>query len=464
MTTRSYRWYSALLFVAALTGLFVADWDSLSALRPIDFGGLGVLVGLAVVSEILAVSVVVGRSKATSSVTPILFYASIILFGPAPTILFATSTGLVSQFLIQRRKARWIAVFNFSQYVLATIAGGMVYSLDILGAQPVGFESFSFSLLPFLAFGLTVNLVNAAAITVGFSLNQGTKMRRVVSRVFGPWGVNLVLDLFVSPIALVVALFYIEFQIYGLALAMFPLLYVRLSYLSRQRLQEANRSLVKALIKAIETRDPYTSGHSLRVSSLARRIAEAMNLPEHKIDNIETAALLHDIGKVEAAYSEILKKPEGLSLEERQMIESHPARGAELLQSLSSFPKEVIAGVRHHHERVDGKGYPEGLAGDQIPLAAKIIMVCDAVDAMLSDRPYRRALTREEVRDQLEIFRDVQFDGEIVECILEHDVIEKYVDEYEANAEKDTPDDQYSTIKEDIESILSMNPRVVRRQ
>ncbi len=456
----AYRWYTTLLLVTAAVGLYSVDWAPFFDLRRVDLIGLGVLVALAVLSEYLAVSVVVGKSKANSSVTPILFYASIILFGPAPTVVFAATTGVIWYFILQR-KAFWGGTFNCVQYILATMIGGAVF-LALGGQSSV--DSLQLSSLPqFLVFGLIVNLFNAIAVTVWYSLKKQLKPVRVFQSFAGPWGTNLVLDLFVSPIALVVALFYTEFSVGGLALAVFPLLYVRLSYLSRQRLQEANRSLVKALIKAIETRDPYTSGHSLRVSSLARRIAEALGLPEHKVENIETAALLHDIGKVEAAYSQILTKPEGLSLEERQMIESHPTRGAELLQSLSSFPKEVIEGVRYHHERVDGKGYPAGLVKDQIPLAAKIIMVCDAVDAMLSDRPYRRALSREEVRRQLEIFRDVQFDGEIVDTILEHSVIDKYVDEYEASADGSTEDDTFSTIKADIESILEMNPRVVRK-
>ena len=117
-----------------------------------------------------------------------------------------------------------------------------------------------------------------------------------------------------------------------------------------------------------------------------------------RIERIETAALLHDIGKIEAIYTEILKKPGDLSKEEREIIESHVTKGVELLTSLGSFPKEIIDAVRHHHEREDGKGYPDGIAGRQILLGARIIKVVDAIDAMLSDRPYRKALSIDELK------------------------------------------------------------------
>jgi putative nucleotidyltransferase with HDIG domain len=208
-----------------------------------------------------------------------------------------------------------------------------------------------------------------------------------------------------------------------------PLLFIRHAYLTILQLQQANRDLLKALVKAIETRDPYTSGHSLRVASLATRIADAIGLSPKRLGDVETAALLHDIGKIEAVYTEILGKPDHLTEEEREIIESHVTKGVELLEQLSSFPKEVVAGVRGHHERVDGKGYPDGLMDDQIPIGARIIKVCDAVDAMLSDRPYRKALDLPAVREQLEIYSGTQFDSEIVNAVLAGSIIEKHAAE-----------------------------------
>jgi putative nucleotidyltransferase with HDIG domain len=191
-------------------------------------------------------------------------------------------------------------------------------------------------------------------------------------------------------------------------------------------LQQANRDLLKALVKAIETRDPYTSGHSLRVSHLARRIAEQMHLAPAAVDEVETAALLHDVGKIDAVYTGILAKPDALSPDERQVIQSHVTKGEELLRNLASVPEAVILAVRHHHEREDGGGYPDGLAGRQIPIGSQIIGVCDAVDAMLSDRPYRKALGVPTVLEQLREHSGTQFNPQLVAALLESDLLREY--------------------------------------
>ncbi|NNM32954.1 MAG: HD domain-containing protein, partial [Gemmatimonadetes bacterium] len=198
-------------------------------------------------------------------------------------------------------------------------------------------------------------------------------------------------------------------------------------------LKRTNRAMLAALVKAIETRDQYTSGHSLRVSSLSKRIGQRMGVTGRKLEVIETAALLHDIGKIEAIYTDILKKPDHLSEEERKIIESHVTKGVELLNSLSSFPKAVIESVRYHHEREDGRGYPDGIAGLQIPLGARIIKVVDAIDAMLSDRPYRRALTLDKVRSELSAHSGTQFNREVVEVVLQSRILEEHAEELRAS-------------------------------
>ena len=261
------------------------------------------------------------------------------------------------------------------------------------------------------------------------SLPPSGRLRMIWARLVGRTGTNLIYDIWVSPIAIAVAFLYLQLWVLGLPLIVLPLLFIRHAYLTILQLQQANRDLLKALVKAIETRDPYTSGHSIRVAALALRIADAMGLSPKRLNDIETAAMLHDIGKIEAVYTEILGKPDHLTDEEREIIESHVTKGVELLEQLSSFPTEVVAGVRGHHERVDGRGYPEGLKGGEIPIAARIIKVCDAVDAMLSDRPYRKALDLPAVREQLEIYSGSQFDPEVVKAVLAGSLIEKHAAE-----------------------------------
>jgi energy-coupling factor transport system substrate-specific component len=151
-----------------------------------------------------------------------------------------------------------------------------------------------------------------------------------------------------------------------------------------------------------------------------------LGVPERRAEDIVQAALLHDVGKIEAIYTEILSKPSALTHAERAVIESHVTKGVELLQSLSSFRREVIEAVRHHHEREDGKGYPDGLRGAEIPLGAKVISICDAVDAMLSDRPYRRALSLRAVREELETYAGVQFDSRLVAVVVNSAILEDH--------------------------------------
>jgi putative nucleotidyltransferase with HDIG domain len=140
---------------------------------------------------------------------------------------------------------------------------------------------------------------------------------------------------------------------------------------------------------------------------------------------VRTAALLHDIGKIDTELATVLLKPSALTAEERELIESHAARGANMLRDLGSMDRQIVAAVRHHHERFDGRGYPDGIAGEEIPLAARIIMLSDSVDAMLSDRPYRKALTMARVESELLAHRGTQFDPTLVDVVLQHGTIRK---------------------------------------
>jgi len=260
------------------------------------------------------------------------------------------------------------------------------------------------------------------------SLSQQLPYRDVWVRLVGPAGTNILADLLIAPIAIAVATLYLSAGPVGLLLAILPFFFIRHSYQTTHQLQLANKDLLKALVKAIEIGDPYTSGHSLRISHLAKRIAEQLALPPRHVNGIEAAGLVHDIGKVEAVFTEILRKPDRLTWDERKIIESHVERGVELLKNLSSMPDEVIEIVRHHHEREDGKGYPDRLLGDQIPVGAKIIIVCDAVDAMLSDRPYRKALELSVVRAELERQAGKQFDHRVVRALTESGTLRDHVE------------------------------------
>ncbi len=443
MKQRAIRVYVGFTVVLAIGIFSIQDWATLADLRPYDWLGFSVLLVLGLLSEAATLSISVGKQAgSTSSIIFLPLLSSVLIFGPVPTVLFMALTGFFGEFLI-RRKEPLRASFNTSQYVIATAVGGLLFTQ--LGGQalvPNG-PPFGEMLLPetiaFVGFGLVFVVINNSAVALAVALSEGSQIRKVWLKIVGRSGTNLFYDILVSPIAIAVALLYQELQFVGLFLVVLPLLFIRYAYSAIVELQQANRDLLTALVKAIETRDPYTSGHSLRVASLAVRIADAMGFSLKKQRETEIAAKLHDIGKIESTYTEILAKPSGLTDEEREVIQSHVLKGVEVLEQLSSFSPDVIAAVRGHHERVDGKGYPDKLKGDEIPLAARIIKVCDAVDAMLSDRPYRRALTLEQVREQLIIYSGRQFDLEVVKAAIEGDVLEAHQAEIMLQKSDDLP-------------------------
>jgi HD-GYP domain-containing protein (c-di-GMP phosphodiesterase class II) len=175
-------------------------------------------------------------------------------------------------------------------------------------------------------------------------------------------------------------------------------------------------STVKALARAIEVKDPYTYGHSERVTEYAIAIAGKMRLEEWEMRNIKYAAALHDIGKLGIAMH-ILNKPGALSEEEFIHVKTHPQMGDSIIEPVS-FLREPRSIILHHHERYDGKGYPDGIMGEEIPLGARILAVADAFEAMMSDRPYRKALALSEAVKEIKINSGTQFDPVIVAAFV----------------------------------------------
>lgn len=408
--------------ITAIGAAATLDWRLLSELTPRDITGLSLLVGLGLLAEYLAIPVLIGSRKNTHSITFLLLYACVLMFGPAATTLATGLIYLIALILITPQEPRR-AAFNVAQHVLGSSIAGLAFV--VAGGTHAG-TGFSFSLLPFAAYVLTWSASNILIAGRAIAYLQGIAFGEVVSKLVGRWGGNIVYDLLATPVSVVIALAYAELGPLGLVLVIFPLLMIRRSYMTTYQLQQANRDLLKALVKAIETRDPYTSGHSLRVSSLAARLARRLHLSTRRIEDIETAALLHDVGKIEAIYTDILEKPGGLSHAEMEIIKSHVDKGVELLTSLSSFNQDIIDAVKHHHERYDGSGYPDGIAGEIIPLGARIIKICDAVDAMLSDRPYRKALNMPEVREQLMLFSEREFDPYLVSIVFRDSLLEEH--------------------------------------
>jgi len=181
---------------------------------------------------------------------------------------------------------------------------------------------------------------------------------------------------------------------------------------THQRLQSSILQSLLGLANALEAKDEYTRGHSDRVATLARRLALAVGLGAREAVTIAHSGLLHDLGKI-AVPERILRKPGALTEEELAIMRRHPLTGAQIVAPLEFFADGALI-VRHHHERQDGSGYPDGLAGEAIPIGARIVAIADVYDALTSERPYRSASTHDEAHEQMLAEADRTLDGRLL--------------------------------------------------
>jgi len=186
-------------------------------------------------------------------------------------------------------------------------------------------------------------------------------------------------------------------------------------------MQKEHLSVIQALASSVEARDPYTEKHSKRMAEYAMATGRELGFSMYDTQVLRYASILHDIGKI-GVSDYILSKPGNLTKEERKEIQEHSQIGADIVARIDSF-KEASKLVYHHHEKYNGRGYPEGLKGENIPLGARIIAVADAYDAMTSRRPYRKAYSKRKAIAELKKNMETQFDGKVVEAFLR--VIEK---------------------------------------
>ena len=207
-------------------------------------------------------------------------------------------------------------------------------------------------------------------------------------------------------------------------------------------MREAHINTVAALTSALDASDPFTHGHSFRVSRYALIIARVMGMSARDLEMLEYSALLHDIGKI-AIQNDVLLKVGPLTEEEWRSLRSHPNIGADIVEQLK-FLDEAAHIIRCHHERPDGSGYPRGLKGEAVPLGARILNVVDAFDAMTSDRPYRKALPIGKVIKELRTYRGTQFDAQVTDILL--DMYEN--EEFPIIVEKDATTEIYNSLVE----------------
>jgi putative nucleotidyltransferase with HDIG domain len=185
---------------------------------------------------------------------------------------------------------------------------------------------------------------------------------------------------------------------------------------SYRRLEESSLEAIESLNATVDAKDPYTAGHSARVQRIAVAVAEELGAPAQRLDAVRFGGLFHDIGKI-AVPDSVLTKPGALDDEEFAIVQRHPADGAEIVSHFSRL-REAVPLIRHHHERWDGHGYPDRLAGDEIPLEACVVGLADAWDAMTTDRPYRGALSTEQAAAEVRRCRGTQFSPAVVDAFF----------------------------------------------
>jgi HD-GYP domain-containing protein (c-di-GMP phosphodiesterase class II) len=224
-------------------------------------------------------------------------------------------------------------------------------------------------------------------------------------------------DILAMPLVLIFALAYIRFGPLASVCLAVPMLGVRQLYKSNAELERLNEELLQLMVATIEARDPYTSGHSQRVAEYSKVVSHAAGLGSKAASRVFTAALMHDVGKIHEEYAPILRKPGRLTDAEYAVMKTHAAKGAALVAKVTQF-NDLVQSIRGHHEAWDGHGYPDGLTGAEIPQWSRVIAFADTIDAMTTDRPYRRALTPDAVRTEIQAQAGRQFDPEVAAALI----------------------------------------------
>ncbi len=336
--------------------------------------------------------------------------AAVVLLGPTGAAL----VGLVSVLSPRRHLLLAERVFNSAMYAVSGYAAGRAFVA--LGGH-VGLPDpryFPAIIAPFAAATAVHVLANHALVWGMLRLAGGSLRPR--RQVEASALMLLVSDLCYAALGLVIAALWVVMGPLAPALALVPLFVARWAMGQYAEQQRAYAATMAALCQAVETKDFYTRGHSERVSRGSGMIARQIRMRPDRAEAIMIAGMLHDVGKL-GVPTKVLQKTGPLTEEEYAAIQLHPMRGLEIVREIG-FLNEALAGIMHHHERIDGRGYPMGFAGDEIPEFARIIAVADAFDSMTSTRSYREARRIHEAVEELRRGAGTQFDPVMVDAFI----------------------------------------------
>ena len=301
--------------------------------------------------------------------------------------------------------------FNDSTIILSVILPHLL--INLITTWTPGSLTLPAVILPTALFSLLTFVTNGLLQLSMFCLNGMISPSEMIHMLLGLTP-NVIAAM---PMGLLMAFGYSsEAYMWIVFLMLFPLLLARYAWKLYLYSENARSRLIKAFINSIEAKDKYTQGHSERVAAYSVQIANQMKLNRRQIQLIRQGAVLHDIGKI-GISDQILNKPGLLDSEEFAAIQTHPLIGVKILEEVG-LENEVLEMVRNHHERYDGAGYPDSLAAKDLSLATRILCVADAYDAMTSDRPYRKGMTKEQVYTILNECKGTQFDPDVVDALI----------------------------------------------
>ncbi len=405
---------------AALRGLPLAAWAyvctvvalaasciGLSSLDGIDWTTLAVLAVLSVVCE--SVPALLDSANARVSLSYSAGLASVVLLGPAGAALVGASAIVTGKRDIGPIKR----LFNGAQFALAGYLSGVVYiALGGKTGMPTD-GSFPDIIFPYVGAVVVYVTVNLALIGGVLVLTKqapmwGFRWRPIGQLVLGQPAYGMFGLLIAAPWKVIGP--------FSAVLVLLPMLLARWAFEQTRAQQQAHAATIAALCQAVETKDYYTRGHSERVSRGSAMIARVIGMRPERLGAIRYAGMLHDVGKL-GVPTKVLQKDGDLTEEEFAAIQLHPMRGLEIVREIG-FLDEALAGIMHHHEKMDGTGYPMGLAGSEIPEFARVISVADAFDSMTSDRSYRKARSLEEGVAELRNCAGTHFDPEFVDAFV----------------------------------------------
>jgi HD-GYP domain-containing protein (c-di-GMP phosphodiesterase class II) len=345
----------------------------------------------------------------------VITFAAIVAAGPATATIANVFATLSIRELGNRPPIRHL--FNAAQLTISAAIPGLAYRAlggpigsawraDDAAATLVPGALVALAIASLLHFALNTTLVSGAiAISERRRFLHAWRSFRSLARTYVAFAL----------LGLLLGILQVRIGWASVLFLVIPLLVARQAFHAAVRMQAAYDDTVLTLIKAIEAKDPYTRGHAERVSRLAEMAARALHLPEVDCRLVRYAALMHDVGKL-GVESKILQKQGKLTSEEYDHMKIHPGRGVDILGEIDLMAA-ALRGIRHHHERVDGTGYPDGIAGDEIPLIARLIMVADAFDSMTSTRSYRVAKTIDEAFTEIRRCTGTQFDPRAVAAL-----------------------------------------------